>query len=384
MIQRTPQHMSFFDEGEQPTRVARRPPPRRPAEAAPRPRSAPVDRGTLLIRRAVALSGLVLFLLLAVFGVKSFLDGRKASALKNYNRDVAAVMTGSDEQVSRPFFDLLAGGAAQPNDLQVQANRFRLVAEQDVRRAVGLEVPDEMRRAQHDLLLVLNLRAQSVRKIAAKLPSALVRRGGANPAAQTAVEQIAGQMQALLASDVVYSQRVAPYIREALQDAGIARQTVKTSGFLPSINWLAPNYVAEQLGAQIGGRDGASGTIKPGRHGHGLTSVTVGGVTLEDSPAVNRIPSAAKLAFAVKFSNQGDNDESDVTVTVRIKGGRRPVTVRKTVDATKAGTTADMSIPLAGAPPVGQSVTIEVQVSAVPGEKNTANNKQSWTAIFTR
>jgi hypothetical protein len=43
-----------------------------------------------------------------------------------------------------------------------------------------------------------------------------------------------------------------------------------------------------------------------------------------------------------------------------------------------------VSIPLAATPPVGQSVTVEVQVGAVPGEKNTTNNKQSYTAIFTR
>jgi hypothetical protein len=384
MIQRTPQHMSFFEEGEEPTRVARRPPPRRPTATAPRPRIASVDRRTILIRQAVALGGIVLFLLLAIFGIKSWLDGRHESALKNYNRDVAAVVTGSDEQVSRPFFELLTGGAEQPNDLQVQANQFRLAAEQDVRRASGLEVPDEMRRAQDDLLLVLNLRATAVRQIAAKLPAALVRRGGTNTPAQTAVEQIAGQMQALLASDVVYSQRVAPYIREALQDAGAAGPNVKPSRFLPSINWMAPNYVAEQLGAQIGGRGGSGGTIAPGRHGHGLTSVSVGGVTLADSPKLNRIPSSGKLTFAVKFSNQGENDESDVPVTIRIKGARRPITLRKSVDATKAGTTADVSIPLGAAPPVGQSVTIEVQVGAVPGEKNVDNNQPSYTAIFTR
>jgi hypothetical protein len=88
----------------------------------------------------------------------------------------------------------------------------------------------------------------------------------------------------------------------------------------------------------------------------------------------------------VKFQNQGENDESDVGVTVRVRGasGGKPVTARKTINQTKAGAEATVTIPLGQAPPTGQSVTIEVAVEGVPGEKKTDNNKQTYTALFTR
>jgi len=43
-----------------------------------------------------------------------------------------------------------------------------------------------------------------------------------------------------------------------------------------------------------------------------------------------------------------------------------------------------VSIPLAQAPPIGTPVTIEVSVARVPGEEKVDNNRQSYTAIFTR
>jgi hypothetical protein len=238
-----------------------------------------------------------------------------------------------------------------------------------------------MRAAQNDLLLVLDLRAEALRKIAQRIPAALVRRSGANVGAQRASAQIAGQMQALLASDVVYSQRVAPLVQQALADAGAGGAGVRPSRFLPTIDWLAPQFVAEKIGAQIGG---PASTIKPGRHGHGLTSVTVGGLTLKPSPAVNHISARTALSFTVSFANQGDSDETDVPVVVRIVGAGPAITARKVVAETKRGTTAQVSVPLRKTPPIGRPVTIEVQILGVPGEKNVANNRQSFTALFTR
>lgn len=381
--------MSFFDEGDEPTRVttARRPaePPftqrPRPAGASPRPRAHRPDRRAIRTRQLTALGvGLVVTLLL-FFGAKGCLDSRTERSLKAYTREVSAVAAHSDGRVARPFFELLERGAKPASRLQAEANQLRLAAEDDVRRAGSLSTPGQMRRAQNDLLLVLNLRADALRKIALRLPTALVRRGGANPIAQRAAAQIAGQMQALLASDVVYSQRVTPLIQAALRDAGVAGVPVRASRFLPAIDWLAPKFVAERIGAQIGG---AGGTIKPGRHGHGLAGVSVGPLALKPSPAVNHISARTPLSFTVKLANQGDNDETDVPVVVRIKGAGPLITARRTVAQTKRGTTAQVTIPLGKTPPIGRAVTIEVEILGVPGEKNTTNNRQSFTALFTR
>jgi hypothetical protein len=99
---------------------------------------------------------------------------------------------------------------------------------------------------------------------------------------------------------------------------------------------------------------------------------------------VNRITPGAALTVDVKFANQGQNDEIDVRVLVSITGGTKPITVRKTLNQTKAGSPAEANIPLGSTPPIGTPLTIKVQIAGVPGEKNLTNNTQSYTAIFQR
>jgi subtilase family serine protease len=112
--------------------------------------------------------------------------------------------------------------------------------------------------------------------------------------------------------------------------------------------------------------------------------VTVGDQTLTpDAP--NRIAAGADLAFDVTFANQGENEESDVNVRVRIRGETgKPITAQKRVPSTKPGANTEVTVPLGQAPPIGTPVTIEVSVPKVPGEQKTDNNRQTYTAIFTR
>lgn len=365
--------MSFFDEGDEPRRQPR---PRRTTAA----RTAPTDQQTLLVRRAVALGAGVLLLIIFVFGLRSCLDSRKERALKDYNREVGTLVQESDRLVSRPFFDLLTSGdSTSPLALQDQVNQLRVVAEEQAKRARGLDVPDEMKPAQSSLLLALDFRAGGLKKIADRLQTALGKAG-----AEDAVAQITGQMAAFLASDVIYSQRVGPLVLEALNDAGIEGQRVQPSQFLPDVDWLDESFVADALGASVSNGGTRDGKPAPGLHGHGLVSVTAGGLTLQPGGAVNRIPAAANTAFDVKFANQGENDESGVKVKITIEGAGKPIEVEKTIDQTRAGTEETVSIPLGQAPPIGTPVTIKVSVEKVPGEKKTDNNSQEYTAVFTR
>jgi hypothetical protein len=377
--------VSFFDEGDQPTRAASRPsrPPRRrgggggPRE--PRPSRGGPDRRTLLVRQGVAVGVGVLLLILIVLGVKGCTDSRRENALKDYNRDVTAVVADSDRDVGRAFFQVLSSGSQQPSDLQVQVNELRLAADEDVKRARALDAPDDMQAADRNLQLVLGLRADGLRKIADALPTAL---GRGQPAEQ-AVERIAGQMQGFLASDVVYDLRVAPLIKQVLDGNGIQGQRIADSQFMNDISWLSPDTVAGRLGADATGSGRRE--VAPGTHGHGLSSVSVGETTLQPSPAVNRVAvGGGGATFTVGFENQGENDERNVRVTVTVRGGNSPITARKTVAQTKAGSPAEVEIPLGSAPPIGQAVTAEVVVVAVRGEEKTDNNRQRYTVIFTR
>jgi hypothetical protein len=353
--------LSFFDEGDEPTRVSRPARPRRPSRGRSASRGAgatrPPDRQTLLVRQAVALGVGVLMLILVVVGVNGCMNSRKANALKDYNRAVTAVVKSSDDDVMKPFFQLMNNGAREGQDLQVQVNQLRQAADDDAARARGFSVPGDMRDAQNDLLMVLNFRRQGLARIADAIPAA---QGRGVPAEQ-AVSTIAANMQLFLSSDVVYSQRVAPYVKEALDHAGITGQTIATSRSLPSVEWLSPSVVAGRLGSGAAGSTATSGTVAPGLHGHGLISVGAGGVALQPGGVVNRVPSTGGVTFTVTTQNQGDNNERNVRVGVTVRGGVKPLTATKVIPQT----------------------TAKVSVSPVPGEKNVSNNRQTYTVLFT-
>ena len=80
-------------------------------------------------------------------------------------------------------------------------------------------------------------------------------------------------MQIFLASDVVYSQRVAPLIVQALDETGIKGQTIPESKSLPGYTWLAPDTVAEgdrRHAPAAARRTGGSSCPEGTACGHGL------------------------------------------------------------------------------------------------------------------
>ena len=380
------QFLSFFDEGDEPTRArpARPARPRRPATAGGGGAGSPPDRQTARLRQAVGLGALIVLAFVIVLGFKGCLDSRKDNALKDYNRNVTAVVTDSDQSVGKPFFQRMANGARNSQGLQVQINQLRLAAEDDVKRAKAFSVPGDMSAAQRNLELVLNLRAEGLTKIADQIPAAL----GRGQTSQDAIDRIAGEMQAFLASDVVHAERVAPLIRDALDKNGVKGQQIAGSRFMTDVSWLAPATVASRLGRTAGGSaTGSSGPVAPGLHGHGLLSTSVGAVTLQPAApgVVNRVPWSANPTITVKFANQGDNDESNVKVSVSVKAtAAKAITVTKTIAQTKSKTTATVNIPLGQAPPAGVPTTATLSVAKVPGETNTTNNRSTYTVIFVK
>jgi len=369
--------MSFFDEGDPPPRTRAQPRARRPAGGAA------ADADAIRTRRLVALGlGIVLLLLFAIL-VRGCLDSRADDQLRDYNRQVAEIVRSSDA-VARDLFVALRN----PEDaveLEATINGLAQRAERQQEQAEGLEVPSSVEAAQRNLLLALDLRTTALRKIARDVQTALAA-GEEGDQPREATDRIAGSMQAFLTSDVIYDTRVVPFIQDALREREITGQRLYAGQFLPSLDWLRPNFVGQQIGSG-GGTDAstaADGPVAPGRHGHALSSVSVGDTTLEPGETANRIPAGAQPAFTVRFANQGENDERNVQVRVRITGGGRPITATRRVEQTQEGTEAEVTIPLAQPPPIGTPVEITAEVARVPGEQLTDNNRQTYTAIFER
>jgi hypothetical protein len=181
---------------------------------------------------------------------------------------------------------------------------------------------------------------------------------------------------------------VAPLIKDALDKNNVKGQQIAGSRFMNDVSWLAPATVASHLGRSASsGSSGTSGQPAPGLHGHGLDSTSIGAVTLQpEAPGVvNRVPWSNNPTLTVKFTNQGDNDESNVKISVSVKPtSGKTIATTKTIGQTKSKAQATVNIPLGAAPPAGTPTTVAVVIAKVPGEKTTSNNRSSYTVIFTR
>jgi hypothetical protein len=369
--------LSFFDEDDTPTRTTPR--PRRARPAGP----VAADSQTLLVRRAVALIIGLLVLVLLVIAVNSCRNSQKENALKDYNRELSAIGAGSSREIGEPFFQLLTeSGGGSPQELENAISGYREQAEVQYRQARNLDVPGEMRGAQEAALIALEWRQNGLRYIGERIRTAL---GDEGEAANTAIEEIAGQMQVFLASDVSWQTRVIPFVKGALDDAEIGGQEIARSQFLPDQGWLQPETVATELDQQLTTSDGGGGgePTGPGLHGTGLDSTSYGDVTLQPGTS-NRLTYTPGQAFTVAFTNQGENDEFDIKVTMRIQGdgGGDAITLSDTVPKLVPGESATAELPLEEEPPLDTAVTIRVTVARVPGEEKVDNNRSEYPALF--
>jgi hypothetical protein len=333
-----------------------------------------------MVRRVAALAIGVLVLVLLVLGINGCLNSRQEQALKDYNREVSSVVRDADANTEAFYETLSAGGAS--TDVQSQINQLRFRAQALTKRAEGIDVPGDMRPAHRNVLLSLSLVQEAMGKVAERLPAAL---STDSATAVPAVRSIAGEMQAFVAANAVYNRRGAALIKQVLDEHEIGGQIIQNATFVQNFGWLQPSTVARRINSQAGRGAGDAGTSEPapGLHGHGLLGVSIGDQTLTAGQA-NRITVAGRVTFNAKVANQGDNPETDVRVRVGIRGDSKPITVQKVVDQTMPKTETTVAIPLGQAPPIGTAVTITVEVAPVPGEKNTANNSQSYPALFQR
>lgn len=123
----------------------------------------------------------------------------------------------------------------------------------------------------------------------------------------------------------------------------------------------------------------------PGTHGTRVDDVAYAWRSLRGG-TVNRLAYRAGERFVVAVTNQGDNDEVDVKVVVRVRSGKRAVvTLARTVTAIAAGERVGVELPLDREPPIDRALTIDVTVAKVPGEKTDDprdDNRRSFPALF--
>jgi CARDB protein len=335
-----------------------------------------------MARRTVAIGLGLLVLILLVFGVRGCLGQRQERAMKDYVRETTDLVEVSDQQ-GEALFALLGGdnggdGQDQAVDYENTLNGYRVESAQLVDRARALDHPGDVDQAHAYLIEVLEFRRDGLRGIADNLPTAL-----GDQDRRQGTDDVTAEMQNLLASDVIYLQRFDPALQRALQQNDLASSVRRpTSSFVPDIQWLQPDFVADrvsELRTGAGGDEAAS----PGLHGNGIGTVSLGGQALTDGGTAT-VTLADELTVEAQVVNQGENTETDVNVNVTIGEGDDAIEASEALDSIAAGETKSVTVTIGEQPPTGQSVPVVVEIERVPGEEMTDNNRLSASAIFTR
>ena len=305
--------LSFFDEDDEPrTRVR----PRRTASA--RGSAGPPDRQQVLIRQISLLVGALLVLGLLLFVVDGCRDSARENALKDYNRAVGSIVSDSDSQVGKPFFDLLRNPGT--GDLEAQVASYMSQAETQFQQAKRIDTPGDMIAAQRSFLETMEMRRDGLKSIADQVRTAL---GSNAEAADTAIRNITGAMQLFLASDVIYTTRVLPRIEAELKDADVGAPAAPADPVLPGRRSGSTRPRSPTRSARSCPRAGTAARrpragARPARHRDRLGP---GGRPDARSPTPpTGSPTAPDTEFTVNFTNQGENDEVDVDVVAADRG----------------------------------------------------------------
>ena len=315
--------------------------------------------------------------ILLVLAFKGCLNARTERNMQDYVRNTNELVNLSKAE-SRRLFSILEAPSDQNQDIdrQNQANELKIDSATLADRARNLDVPDQFSKAQDYFLEGLELRRDALAEIADQLPKAT-----AQEDQRQSTGRIAEMMRVFDASDVLMWSRFRSEEASALKEEDVTA-TLPSKGalaFLTDLQWLQPDYVADQ----ISGISGAGGGATPGLHGDGLGTVSLGGVAL--TPGGNTTVTLTNdIAFDIQVVNQGDSTETDVSVQVTVGSGGDATKLEETIPEIAAGEQKTVSIPLTSQPPTGQNVPITVNVKPVPGEEVTDNNKADFTVIFTR
>lgn len=318
-----------------------------------------------MLRRALALGGGLVLLILIVLGVKGCLDARANRELGDYARNVTQIVE-ETQHTSNSFFERLEDpGTLSVTDFVDQVNADRSAIDTYATRIDDLSTPGDMSQAQGNLELAYQLRASAMDEIAEKTDDALGDAG-----AEKATEAIARQMQKLLAADVIYEQVVRPEVDAVLADNGVNDSDLPKSTFLPDEKWLDPSTVSDAFGEVSGGSANVSGV-----HGTEIAGVTVNETELIEG-APTTIAGEEGVNVEVSVRNPLESTENGVGVSVTYEG----TTVTGEIDELPAGETVSAVIPLTPAP-TGE-VTLDIEVEAVPGEEVLENNEATYTLLI--
>ena len=315
-----------------------------------------------MLRRGLALGGGLVLLILIVLGVKGCLDARANRELSDYARNVAQIVeeTAADEQ------ERSSNGwktRATPRSPTSSTRSTPTAAPSTPTRpgSTSSAPPATCRRAQANLELTYELRANAMDEIAEKMSTALGDAG--------AEKAMAGDRQA---------DAEAARLRRRLRTGGAAgsRRRPRRQRDLR----LRPAEEHLPAGRKVARREhrqrrplrrsaAAAPRTSPASTAPNSTGVIVNGTELVEG-APTTIAGEEGVEVEVQVQNQGESTENGVNVAVTYEGN----TVKGEIDELPVGETGTALIPLTPTP--SGEVTLEVEVEAVPRRGTSTENNE--------
>ncbi len=326
-----------------------------------------------MVRRVIALGVGVLIIILLLLAVRGCLNARKERGFENYASDLSSIAAQSN-QLSSEFFTRLED---PPNDtdelsLEAQIASDRGNAEGLLQRVEGLDTPDELSDAQAEMVETFELRRDGLAGIAEDIPTAL-----GDEDRSEAIDRIAADMRAFLASDVLYA-RARDQIVAVLADEQI-NEKIPESVFLPEPvdRWLDHLQLTTVLSTFAGDAGATQGV-----HGLALLSTTIGKTPLT-ADAENTVSLGNGAPdIEVEVQNQGDTEESEVTVSYTFSGGAVPLEGEGAIAKLDAQGIETLTLGLEDVPDTDVPLTLTIEVLPVPGEEVSDNNAATYTVTF--
>jgi hypothetical protein len=341
----------------------------------------------------------VVLLLIIILSARACARSGEAGAYQKYIAEVQKIVSASDD-IGGQLTALLTN----PGDIsraEVQAKLEGYVTECDSleQQATKLSVPKSMLSgtAQQIFVLVMHFRAVGVNQLKTYLLSALELgdtsgAAGTTPSAGAttttvltetvsaagSTEQIMNSLRFLTTSDFIYKEVFEVEVAKLLTARASGAVAVPSSRFIDDTQMATTAQVSKMVDALK-----TTGNLQT-RHGVALNAV----IAMPDNKQIVQggtydLTQSAGLAFVVTVENQGNMDEVDVPVEVKLvsKSTNQPPVSAK-ITSLKAKELQTITVEGISPTAYGELATLTITVGPVKGETYTANNTITATVIF--
>ena len=327
-----------------------------------------------MLRRVVALGVGVVLIILLLLAVRGCLNARKERGYESYVSDLQSIVEQSN-QLTAEFFARLEDPPqnADPLELEAQVAADRGSAEALLQRVEALDTPDDLDEAQDELEQAFELRRDAFAGIAEDIPTALGDEGRGE-----AIDRIAADMRAFLAADVLYA-RAQAEIQQVLAEEDVAGEIPPATPAPPEPvdRWLDHLQLATVLSTFAGDAGATQGV-----HGLALLSTTIDGTELTPDAETSISLDSGAPEITIEVENQGDQEESDVSIGYSLSGGVVPLEGEETIARLDASGIDEATLTFDDSPDTDVPLTLEVEVLPVPGEEVSDNNVATYTVTF--